>query len=246
MKNRLKTRGFTLIELLVVISIISILIGILVPALSGARRAAIAIVCGQQERQIGLGIQMSAMDNHNYLPLGAAFGAPPFDTMASNIIYLSGYVGIGKLLGEAKLDNTRAMFCPGDDSIDPVQENAKLSSGTSPVYTSYLYRGADETNSKQPRIDALGYNSLGLSYHASALLLDMNSLNTDVNFPSTYRTNHSNTLVNVLYADGHVERRSNEQDRYSIRAADYAGYPGDFTALEARINTIWQSADLQF
>jgi hypothetical protein len=49
--------------------------------------------------------------------------------------------------------------------------------------------------------------------------------------------------VNVLYNDGHVQRMSNEQDRHSIRAADYAGYPGSFAGLEARINTIWQVCD---
>lgn len=50
----MKRHGFTLIELLVVISIISLLVAILLPALGSARKAARNAACMSNQRQVGI------------------------------------------------------------------------------------------------------------------------------------------------------------------------------------------------
>lgn len=60
--------GFTLIELLVVISIIALLIGILLPALTHARSAARKGICLGNQRQAATGFQMYASEHQDWLP----------------------------------------------------------------------------------------------------------------------------------------------------------------------------------
>ena len=60
--------AFTLIELLVVIGIIAILLSIILPTVSGARKSAQQLKCQSNLRQLGLAMHMYASANKLYLP----------------------------------------------------------------------------------------------------------------------------------------------------------------------------------
>lgn len=68
MERARRRGGFTLIELLVVIGIIAVLVAILLPALHAARVQAMDVVCKNNLRQWGLGIQMYVDSAKGELP----------------------------------------------------------------------------------------------------------------------------------------------------------------------------------
>src|SRR5688572_2337592 len=68
MRRRL---AFTLVELLVVIGIITLLIAILLPVISKAKRHAERVACASNLRQLGQAFLMYAQENRQWLPLPA-------------------------------------------------------------------------------------------------------------------------------------------------------------------------------
>lgn len=74
--SRRQARAFTLIELLVVISVISLLISILLPALQNARTSAQSMSSLSNIRQIAIATHMYANDEKGYLPAEVTTGSP--------------------------------------------------------------------------------------------------------------------------------------------------------------------------
>jgi len=137
----IRERAFTLIELLVVIAIIALLISLIMPALTGAKRQANNVGCVSNLRMIGMAANMYASDHQQFYP--SAWDAStnynfadylqPYlpQNIANNqniwicpggalpTVMTSGTVQIGNFIGTYSLHNRLARYLSSPSSAIP-------------------------------------------------------------------------------------------------------------------------------
>jgi len=120
MRNR---KAFTLIELLVVITIIGLLIALLLPALTGAQRAARSAKCMSRLRQFGIGFNVYAEQSNGVCVPGrpVKFGSSSdprnlYDVGNGRQYRPRWYITLGAMTG---------VFAYNQPGIDPADDNTK-------------------------------------------------------------------------------------------------------------------------
>jgi prepilin-type N-terminal cleavage/methylation domain-containing protein/prepilin-type processing-associated H-X9-DG protein len=169
-----KYHRFTLVELLVVIAIISILAGMLLPALENALDASRAIVCANNLKQMGTAVNMYIGDADGNIPCSYDCNATPSnwddDLELGHLLYP--YIGV--------------------DSGTPINEVA-LFGCSSPE--SYLDSGDGGYTGTLTDVQSSSYETRP-SYNTNANLLINNRLNpTYSNIKSSIQKSPSQTMI---------------------------------------------------
>ena len=208
--------AFTLIELLIVIAIISILAGMLLPALKNAKDAAKKTICLSNQKQIGLGTMMYAGDYNNLVP---TYGVSDGDMWDNFVGLLDPYVS-GK---QRNPYYCNLWLCPNDPSTDGAWWGGVSYGINYGLYTlcpGYIASGPPAAYCA--RLDKLGAPSATLYIAEHGKLEEMGTNWSNQQYPlvgpgncygwgalGDYHGSIANGMTNVLFADNHAESRFN-------------------------------------
>lgn len=117
-------QGFTLVELIVVISIISLLVTLLLPALASARQSAINIQCSARQKQLVAAYYTYAADYKNKYSMyyhtwlhQCYVGGVVTNPNNLGVLFQSGYLPLERLPGTASSSPKEVMrYCPSDSA----------------------------------------------------------------------------------------------------------------------------------
>jgi prepilin-type N-terminal cleavage/methylation domain-containing protein len=135
--NMIQKNKFTLVELLVVIAIISILAGMLLPALENALESARRITCTNNMKQNILSVELYATDFNGYYP-DTGKGASPYGDAELNYpwftplggLWEKRIKGMGIVFANEYISSLDTCYCPSRDSEAYYLSNISRISGS--------------------------------------------------------------------------------------------------------------------
>ncbi len=232
--------GFTLVELVVVVTIISLLLAIMIPAVGRARESARRVECASNERQMMLAAGLYGSDHRRFFPLQVANIAEFAGTEVAHFIALDAIhepahrpnwlYGLRPYLSEIRGDS-RALRCPSVTLVAGSANNTHDFSPTDDDANSYVANGV---------VTQFGGRHLRRPAEVAAIIDDVSISNaailrphwanasepnlTDAKWSGWMRFQNGMLLTdrphegkNLAFLDGHVEH----QAQIEITSADF-------------------------
>lgn len=240
-------RGFSMVELLVVLAVVMILTGLLMPGLRSARHSAYSVICGANERQIGIGFFLYSEDHSGHLPRSLLQEQGEFSEMMAVTTGdlgeaggIPGYDGLGKLWEFRYLDDARCLHCPAHCHKHTFESNEMVyesltGSVMQRVFANYHYTGHSTLESclEGPTREHRNMN------RNDKFVLLTDGLRTRQDF------NHQ-TGMNVLYADGHYEYQADTGNQIANALPSEGGLFEEeaFSTYNDTISNIWLKLDV--
>jgi prepilin-type N-terminal cleavage/methylation domain-containing protein len=217
------SKGFTLIELLVVISIISLLIAILLPALANARKTARAVLCMNNLRNASIAFNLYAEDFKDLTPR-----AKPGTWTVSPSWTQDGW--FHQVLSHLYMNDNRQMwYCPEDPAGRQPNETWRTTDGNGWYISSYSINSVLAGNTRETifkkysHVNNVQYSDRQLFLtEGRALFYDEASVLKNINTANSLAGQHGENNVAML-SDFSVVQKAKSKIKVTYVWADSNG-----------------------
>jgi prepilin-type processing-associated H-X9-DG protein len=214
--------GFTLLEILVTVSILTMLIAILVPAVMQARAVSRRSVCQSNLRQWVLAAQMYADNHHGQLPLRGQGVQPTtrLDAMDDWINALppimngSTYLDLAHANQKPNAEDASVWVCPDAKRIDElgpdeIDKNVRAQSDPTTFFSYGMNMALSTPYAGRPdRIDRIGPLQL-MVFMTDSLGPYCSAIPSKYDYTPIPR--HVGNTLNIAFMDGRVESYAGEE-----------------------------------